>query len=207
MNDGIIKGKAYWCHLADTEKFQGQDTNKYSITLLPSIEDLNNILSEAETVFEEFKEQTLKGKKFNGEPNFGSLREDDNGNQTIKFNTSAHLRTKGGKEFDKVVPVFDGMNKQVSKKIKSSIGNDSVVAVAYSFWPYWNTSRNFGVSFRLEAVQLLKYIPYGNGADAESFGFGKNEDAFDSSSVIVDDDTEEKEEIPFTGGEADSDDF
>lgn len=210
MNDGIINGKAYWSHLVETEKFNGQDTNKFSITLIPSVEDLNNIIAEAETVFEEFKEQNLKGKKMMGEPNYGSLKEDDDGNSTLKFNTTAHIRTKSGKEFDKTVPVFDGMNRQVSKKIKSTIGNGSVVAVAYSFWPYYNTSRNFGVSFRLEAVQLLKYVPYGNGADADSFGFKTNSNAFDASSVVDDEDTADEavhEDVPFTDEAMDSDDF
>ena len=59
MNDGVITGKAMWCHLADTETFNGTDTNKFSITLVPSVEDMNNLMQEAQTIWEEFKE-TLK---------------------------------------------------------------------------------------------------------------------------------------------------
>ena len=74
MNDGVITGKAMWCHLADTETFNGTDTNKYSITLVPSVEDMNNLMQEAQTIWEEFKE-TLKNKKFAAEPNMGSYRD------------------------------------------------------------------------------------------------------------------------------------
>ena len=208
MNDGVITGKAMWCHLADTETFNGTDTNKFSITLVPSVEDMNNLMQEAQTIREEFKE-TLKNKKFAAEPNMGSYREDDNGDASVKFVTNAHIVTKAGKEIDKVVPVFDGAERPVTRKIKSSIGNGSVVAVAYQLFPYYNTSKNFGVSFRLQAVQLLKYVPYGNGQDASSFGFKKHEDAFDSTSVIEDDeeDTRSDVDVPFTDGSDDGEDF
>lgn len=208
MNDGVITGKAMWCHLADTETFNGTDTNKYSITLIPSVEDMNNLMQEAQTIWEEFKE-TIKNKKFNAEPNMGSYREDeDTGDASVKFVTNAHITTKAGKEIDKIVPVFDGAERQVTHKIKGSIGNGSVVAVAYQLFPYYNTSKNFGVSFRLQAVQLLKYVPYGN-CDASSYGFKKHEGAFDSSSVIDDDDedsTHSDVDVPFTDG-SDDDDF
>lgn len=206
MNDGVITGKAMWCHLADTETFNGTDTNKYSITLVPSEEDMNNLMQEAQTIWEEFKE-TLKNKKFAAEPNMGSFREDDNGDASVKFVTNAHIVTKAGKEIDKVVPVFDGAERPVTHKTKSSIGNGSVVAVAYQLFPYYNTSKNFGVSFRVQAVQLLKYVPYGNGQDASSFGFKKHEGAFDSTSVIDDDeeDTRSDVDVPFTDGSDDED--
>lgn len=206
MNDGVITGKAMWCHLADTETFNGTDTNKYSITLVPSVEDMNNLMQEAQTIWEEFKE-TLKNKKFAAEPNMGSFREDDKGDASVKFVTNAHIVTKAGKEIDKVVPVFDGAERPVTRKIKSSIGNGSVVDVAYQLFPYYNTSKNFGVSFRLQAVQLLKYVPYGNGQDASSFGFKKHEGAFDSTSVIDDDeeDTRSDVDVPFTDGSDDED--
>lgn len=204
---GVIKGNAYWCHLADTETFNGVDMNKYSVTLEPSAEDMQNIIAEATTVWEEFAEK-LGSKRMQGDPNLGSYKEDDNGNATIKFVTTAHIKTKTGKEYDKVVPVFDGAGRPVSRKIKGSIGNGSVVAVAYQFFPYYNTSKNFGVSFRLDAVQLLKYVPYGDGASAESFGFTQEKNAFDASSVIDADAEEEVEniDVPFTDGD-DGDDF
>ena len=68
---------------------------------------------------------------------------------------------------------------------------------------------NFGVSFRVQAVQLLKYVPYGNGQDASSFGFKKHEGAFDSTSVIDDDeeDTRSDVDVPFTDGSDDGEDF
>lgn len=206
MNDGVITGKAMWCHLADTETFNGTDTNKYSITLVPSVEDMDNLMQEAQTIWEEFKE-TIKNKKFNADPNMGSYREDeDTGDASVKFVTNAHIVTKAGKEIDRTVPVFDGAERQVTNKIKGSIGNGSVVAVAYQLFPYYNTSKNFGVSFRLQAVQLLKYVPYGNG-DASSYGFKKHAGAFDSSSVIddVEEDTRSDVDIPFTGGSDDGD--
>ena len=208
MNDGVITGKAMWCHLADTETFNGTDTNKFSITLVPSVEDMNKLMQEAQPIWEEFKE-TLKNKKFAAEPNMGSYREDDKGDTSVKFVTNAHIVTKAGKEIDRVVPVFDGMERPVSRKIKSSIGNGSVVAVAYQLFPYYNTSKNFGVSFRLQGVQLLKYIPYGNGQDASSFGFKKQENAFDATSVIEDDeeDTRSDVDVPFTDGSDDGEDF
>lgn len=204
MSDGVIKGSAMWCHLDATEEFNGVDTNKHTITLQPSVEDMQNILAEAKTVWEEFAEK-LKGKRLQGEPNLGSYKEDDDGNATIKFVSTAHVKTKTGKEYDKVVPVFDGNGKPVSQKIKGSIGNDSIVAIAYQFYPYYNTSKNFGVSFRLDAVQLIKYIPYGD-ASAESFGFAQEKNAFYSTAFVAEDEEVENVDVPFTDGD-DGEDF
>ena len=57
---GVIKGNAYWCHLADTETFNGVDMNKYSVTLEPSAEDMQNIIAEATTSLGRF-DRKLKG--------------------------------------------------------------------------------------------------------------------------------------------------
>lgn len=203
-SDGKIKGQALWCHVVEPETFKGQSTNKLTVTLMPSVEDLKTIMEEARVVFEEFKEKNQK--RMVGEPNFGSYREDDNGDVTIKFVTNAVITTKSGKTLEKVVPVFDGHGKPVSAKIKSTIGNGSEVVVAYQLFPYWNTSKNFGVSFRLDAMQLLKYIPYGAGADASTFGFADHEGTFDSTTV-ADEDAEGTEQtacdadVPFPDDE------
>ena len=90
----------------------------------------------------------------------------------------------------KTFPIFDGAGREVTKKIKGNIGNGSIIAVSYQLFPYLNSSRVFGVSLRLQGIQIIKYVPYG-GHDAASMGFAKHDGAFDGSSIIADNDEED----------------
>ena len=61
------------------------------------------------------------------------------------------------------------------------------------------------MSFRLDAVQLIKYIPYGDDS-AESFGFAQEKNAFYSTAFVAEDEEVENVDVPFTDGD-DGEDF
>lgn len=191
IKSGVIRGKAFWSHVGSTEVIQGKDTEKYSITLMPSEKDLKRIEKECREVWEEYAKENSK-KKLTGEPNF-SIREDNEGNKVLKFKKNSTIITKTGEKLDVAVPVFDGLMKKVPKAIKEKIGNGSEVIVSYQLFPFIYSSNNFGVSLRLAGLQVLKLVEYG--ADSpESMGFATVGDGY---TCADNNGYDEDENIPF----------
>lgn len=202
---GVLGGIATWAHLDKAEVFQGQSTGKLSITIQPTVKDAQLMADVAAQAWENFKENELKGKKLRGEPNLG-IKEDKEGNNVFKFVANEKIHTRDGKLLKKNIPIFDGAGREVTSKIlKKGIGNGSNVIVSYQLYPYYNSSTVYGVSLRMQGIQIVKYVPFG-GHDASSMGFGKIEGGFDASSLLDDEDDTEinDEEIPF---EDDASDF
>ena len=198
---GNIRGTAMWAHLAAPETIQGVETDKYAISLIPSKEDLDAFLTECETVWSEFLEQPEnKKKRLKGEPNFG-VREDDDGNQILKFKANATIKFKNGEEKKRVVPIFDGLGNVITKKVQGILGNGSEIIVAYQLFPFIFSANNFGISLRLDGIQVLKLEEYGGSQTAEGLGFSKHEGAFNGAD-LPDEDTNE-EDIPFADGDED----
>jgi len=198
---GVLEGIATWAHLTEGEVFQGTPTGKLSITVQPSKTDADKMAQIAAECFEEFKNSSENAKKkFTGEPNLGA-KEDKDGNIVFKFVANEKIHTKNGQELKKTIPIFDGAGNEVTNKIKGNIGNGSIIGVSYQLFPYHNSSRTFGVSLRLQGIQIIKYVPYG-GHDAASMGFAKHDGAFDGSSIIADTDEEDiAGEVPFPAEE------
>lgn len=202
---GTIKGTAMWAHLDAPETIQGVETDKFAISLIPTKEDLDAFLAECETVWAEFLEQPEnKKKRLKGEPNFG-VREDDDGNNILKFKANATLKLKSGEVKNRSVPIFDGMGNVITKKVRSILGNGSDIIVAYQLFPFIFSANNFGVSLRLDGVQVLKLVEYGGSQSAEGLGFTKHEGAFNGEDLP--DEEVNEDDIPFTDGEDDNGDF
>ena len=196
---GVLEGIATWAHLTEGEVFQGTPTGKLSITVQPSKTDADKMQQISADCFDAFKAENAQ-KKFTGEPNLGA-KEDKDGNIVFKFVANEKIHTKNGQELKKTIPIFDGAGREVTNKIKGNIGNGSIIAVSYQLFPYFNSSRVFGVSLRLQGIQIIKYVPYG-GHDAASMGFVKHDGAFDGSSIIADNDEEDAAgDVPFPAEE------
>lgn len=100
---------------------------------------------------------------------------------TLKNNVSG--QGKNGEKFFTTIDLFDAANKRVTKDPK--LGQGSVVKAAFSMSPYHmvtDDSNKFGMSFRLQAVQIIELVPYGGGS-AESYGFEEEEDGFSSDTL------------------------
>lgn len=201
IKSGVIRGKAFWAHVGSTEVIQGKDTEKYSITLMPSDKDLKRIEKECEEVWDAYAKENSK-KKLTGEPNF-SIREDKDGNKVLKFKKNSTIITKTGEKRDVAIPVFDGLMKKVPKDVKEKIGNNSEVNVSYQLFPFIYSSNNFGISLRLVGLQLLKLVEYGTD-NPEAMGFSAHEDGYtcDNNRFDMEDD-----DVPFAEEEDSDADF
>lgn len=189
-------GTAMWSHLKTTEQFQGKDTNKYSISLALAPKDEQALLNVIAKEWQKFTESEEGQKhKYKYDPVNGFKEGEDGRDNLFKFKMTANIKTKRGTTWERHVPVYDAGCKEISNDI-DELGNGSRVKVAYELVPFYMNDKNYGISLRLTAVQVLEFKD--SNETAESFGFGQ-EEGFHAE-------TEQEEiEVPFdaSGGEED----
>lgn len=128
--------------------------------------------------------------------NFGA-EVDEDGNETgryfIKAKAKAEGITKAGKRWKFKPPVFDATNTPFPEKDPPLIGNGSVCRLAITAYPY-AAPIGYGVSIRLEALQVLKLVEY-NGRSGGSFGFEVEDDGYKVSKTDETAFSDEEEEM------------
>lgn len=77
------------------------------------------------------------------------------------------------------VPIFDSCNKNCTRDV-AGIGRDSKVRISYTLVPFYMNANNYGVSLRLQAIQLVKLIPIT--LSGSRYGFDEIEDGYVASS-------------------------
>lgn len=179
------RGEALYPYLKSPEVYEGQEVG-YTIQVKFSKEDTDKLIALLEEELESVKNSSeFKGKRWSREPHMG-FREDKNGDIVFKFKTKATITTKSGETIKRTVPVFDSKG----KPIDVTIGNGSVVRVAFQIVPYWKSSTNNGLSLYLDAVQVIELVEYNGGASADAFGFEVEEGGYvgDSDNASPDED-------------------
>ena len=188
------RGEALYPYLKAPEVYEGEEVG-YTIQVKFSKEDTDKVLAILEEELESAKNSSeFKGKRWSKEPRMG-FREDQNGDIIFKFKTKATIKTKAGEVIKRTVPVFDASQ----KPIDVTLGNGSVVRVAFQIVPYWKSSTNNGLSLYLDAVQVIKLVEYKSGGNASAFGFGVEEGGF----IADNDNPFDDEEDAVTPGETD----
>lgn len=130
---------------------------------------------------------------------------DDDGNETgkviLKSTASAEGKRKDGSTFKREIHVFDARNKKLAK-VPAIYGGSELKMAGVCFGYYNPSSDTVGVSFRLEAVQLLKLVSAGG--SAERYGFGVEEDGYEYEDEGGHDFGDESDD---SGDEGGNDDF
>lgn len=118
----------------------------------------------------------------------------ETGNYQVNFKMKAHVKTKGGDEWDqKPLLVDSDGNRTIAK-----IGGGSKLQVAYEAVPY--DAMGGGVSLRMKKVRVLDLVEYTSKDDDTSWGAEKGsytapKDEFkEAESKVVDDESDEDEE-------------
>lgn len=95
---------------------------------------------------------------------------------------------KAGKKWYAKIGLFDSARppKPLKKGIQIWGGTTAILNVEFS--PYFNNSSGeYGLQRRLNAVQVLNLVSAGGERSASSYGFEGSDDGFDSSDIEVDD--------------------
>lgn len=182
-------GEALFAHVLKTEVFKSngteQDTGKFTIMVKLSKEAQKKLLKQIDDEWEAFKE-TLGGKKLKYDYATGLKEYKDE--EYFKFGMKEHFTLKSGETIHRTVPIFDCDNREISKSL-TGIGNGSKVRVAYELAPFFMSDKNYGVSLRLSAIQIIDLVEYG-GNSAAGFGFEEAEGY-----------KQEDADLPFTSSE------
>lgn len=199
------------------------------LILDPEDEGLQELLEKAEALRDEFLEETrasleekrqealkkkkgAEAKKIEAKINALKVADiygedvDDEGNETgkitLKATASAEGKRKDGTTFKREIHVFDARNKKLTN-VPAIYGGSELKMAGVCFGYYNPSSDTVGVSFRLEAVQVLKLVSAGG--SAERYGFGVEEDGYEH------DDSGDHDfggdESGDSGDEGDNDDF
>lgn len=171
INGVTPEGLAQYAFLSKPEVWDGKEVG-YTITLRMNDKDTQDFLDKLNGILEKAKEN---GKKWRKEP-FMGIHQDAEGHTVFKFKANSTVKTRGGETIKRTIPVVDSKCKPMTV---ASLGNGTVVRVAYSLSPYWVSSAVNGIGLYLRAVQVVKYVPY---TPKKDFGFTVVEDGYDSSS-------------------------
>lgn len=121
---------------------------------------------------------------------------DEEGDETgaIKFNFKMKqtVKPRDGDPFTQKPKIFDAKGKPITV---SSIWGGSRLRLAFQIAPYYTAQIGSGVTLRLKAVKVIELVE-GGGANADSYGFGEEEDGYEGSD----------DKSPFAGDDDDAGD-
>lgn len=161
-------GEALFAHLISPEQYQGKSTNKFTVMLKLNEKDKAKLLKEIDEEWEKFKESD-EGKEHKYKYDYNNSLKEYQDEEYFKFKMTHIIQTKKG-EWERHVPIFDASQKDISGSI-TNVGNGSKIKVAYELVPFYVTSKNYGITLRMTAVQVLDLKEYSDG-NASDFGFG-----------------------------------
>ncbi|WP_417623165.1 hypothetical protein [Parasphingorhabdus sp.] len=112
---------------------------------------------------------------------------------------------KAGRKWYAKVGLFDSAKPPKPLKKGIEIWGGTTAIINAEFFPYFVAGTGaYGITRRLNAVQVLELVSAGGERSASSYGFEGSDDGFDSSDIEADDD--EGSDGPFDGGSDDDDD-
>lgn len=187
------RGIAIWPRINQPDTKFDPD-GKYELTLAFDEDDatLQKIEAEATKLAEEKLEEIkadliAKGKKAAAGKitlvNLVREEEDDEtgeatGRKTIKATMKASgISKKTNKPWSRKPDVFNGAGKKLT--VCPNVGSGSVCKMSVELFPYYAAAaKEVGCTFRLEGVQVIKLVEFGQ-RDAGGHGFGEEDDADD----------------------------
>ncbi len=198
------KGIAVYPKIQEADKKYKKEYGEYSTKLRVTVEEATAMKAEWKTAFDaayaiECAKQGKKSLKLSPATPFakeivkeeaadGTEVERETGMILVKFSQiGGYKEKKSGKEVLKRVSVVDA-NKA---PVKSEVWGGSEIKVAYTYKPFFSDALGFGVTLRLNAVQVLKLVTKGDGGAASAFdkedGYTETEDTapeFEAPAVV-----------------------
>jgi len=208
------KGCAVWPRLNTPDEYEGKKTYKSGLIL--SAEDAADLIDKIDTATadclaatkEKLSDAVKNGKtgdiKAKAKKALAALETaspytaavDSDGEETgdvmFKFKSNADFKDgKTGKIKQIKVPLFDSKGKPTTVMIYGG----STIRVAYALVPYHMAATNkVGVSLRIEGIKVIEPAKSGGGYDANSLGFGEEEDGYESSGLEDDDSSDSSDD-------------
>jgi len=190
------KGTAKYCHLNEPNKRFDPEFGTYSCDLVIDKEQADAIKATLRPLYEEELREVQEanaGKKI-------TQREfpidEVEGGYLIKVKQKAGGRRRDGSEYHLSIALYDSTGKPLDPDVK--VWGGSQVNVAFRPKFYYTAAVGFGVTFELQAVQVIQLGEGGvSSIAASAFGFTTEEEGFVNGGENLEGgfDAEEEEEV------------
>lgn len=201
------RGTAIWPRLNEPDTKFDSD-GKYECALAFDGDDETLLALEAEATklaeakLEEIRDELIsKGKKAAASKltlvNLVREEEDDDtgeptGRRIIKATMKASGVTKAGKPWKRRPDLFDGKGNKMTNP--PAIGSGSICKMNVELFPYYAANdKTVGCTFRLNGVQVIKLVSFGE-RNADEYGFGAEDDGDEIDEVAGQDFSDESDD-------------
>ena len=172
-----VKGVAKYCHLNEPNKKFDPEFGVYSCDLIIDKEQADAIKQKLRPLYEEELRETQEANPGKGITQREFPIEEVDGGFLIKVKMKAGGRRRDGSEYHMSIALYDSQGKHLDPEVKVWGGSEVNVAFRPKF--YYTAAVGFGVTFELQAVQVLKLGEGGvSSIAASAFGFTTEEEGF-----------------------------
>jgi hypothetical protein len=194
-----VKGVAKYCHLNEPNKKFEPEFGVYSCDLIIDKEQADAIKQKLRPLYEEELREVQEQHPGKGITQREFPIDEVDGGYLIKVKLKAGGRRRDGSEYHLSIALYDSQGKPLDQDVK--VWGGSTVNVAFRPKFYYTAAVGFGVTFELQAVQVLKLSEGGvSSIAASAFGFTTEEEGFVNGGENLDEalsDAEEESEEDF----------
>jgi hypothetical protein len=194
-----VKGTAKYCHLNEPNKRFDSEFGTYSCDLIVSKDQADMLKSTIRPLYEEelkTVQEQHAGKKIDQK---GLPITDTDEGALVKSKLKAGGRRKDGTTYKMSIALFDSKGQPLPEDVKVWGGSKVNMAFRPRFW--YVPSQGFGVTFELQAVQVIELQNGGvSSVAADAFGFTTEEEGYVNGGENLDTtfDAEETDETEVT---------
>jgi hypothetical protein len=171
------KGVAKYCHLNEPNKKFEPEFGVYSCDLIINKEQADAIKQKLRPLYEEELREVQEANSGKGITQREFPIEEVDGGYLIKVKMKAGGRRRDGSEYHMSIALYDSAGKHLDPEVKVWGGSEVNVAFRPKF--YYTAAVGFGVTFELQAVQVVQLGEGGvSGMAASAFGFTTEEEGF-----------------------------
>jgi hypothetical protein len=171
------KGTAKYCHLNEPNKKFDPEFGVYSCDLIIDKEQADAIKQKLRPLYEEELREVQEANPGKGITQREFPIDEVDGGYLIKVKMKAGGRRRDGSEYHMSIALYDSAGKHLDPEVKVWGGSEVNVAFRPKF--YYTAAVGFGVTFELQAVQVLKLGEGGvSSIAASAFGFTEEESGF-----------------------------
>ena len=172
-----VKGVAKYCHLNEANKKFEPEFGAYSCDLIIDKEQADAIKQKLRPLYEEELREVQEQHPGKGITQREIPIDEVEGGHLIKVKLKAGGRRRDGSEYHLSIALYDSQGKPLDQDVKVWGGSEVNVAFRPKF--YYTAAVGFGVTFELQAVQVLKLGEGGvSSIAASAFGFTTEEEGF-----------------------------
>jgi hypothetical protein len=171
------KGVTKYCHLNEPNKKFEPEFGVYSCDLVIDKEQADAIKAKLRPLYEEELREVQEQHPGKGITQREFPIDEVDGGYLIKVKMKAGGRRRDGSEYHLSIALYDSQGKPLDQDVK--VYGGSTVNVAFRPKFYYTAAVGFGVTFELQAVQVLKLSEGGvSSIAASAFGFTTEEEGF-----------------------------